>query len=98
LYILDSENYVNFLFVGSEVLLDSLLFCGTKALLLDAHKYSNNSSTYCYITIVGLVAMAKRRNHSPCRESNSGCPIRSLVTVLSYPGSITDLTQHYSHY
>jgi hypothetical protein len=31
---------------------------------------------------VGLDAVARRKNHGPCWESNRGGPLRSLVTVL----------------
>jgi hypothetical protein len=31
----------------------------------------------------GIDAVAKRKNSSPCRESNPGCPDPSLVTILT---------------
>jgi hypothetical protein len=31
----------------------------------------------------GLDAVARRKNPSPCRESNAGRPARSLVTILT---------------
>jgi hypothetical protein len=33
--------------------------------------------------IAGLDAVANRKILSPCRESNSGCPARSLVAILT---------------
>jgi hypothetical protein len=31
----------------------------------------------------GMNGMARRKNHSPCQESNIGLPARSLVTILT---------------
>jgi hypothetical protein len=39
---------------------------------------------------VGLDAVTKKNKSLPCQESNHSCPTRTLVTILSTPGPISD--------